>query len=211
MSDGRWLYLLADETLDRQAYRLWLEQQLHWPVHRESDLAPTRIWAALRQRPPVALLLSVRPAPRARDALEMIHRVSPATRVLVVCEAADTAALEGWGRCPLHGLIARHSPPRTLAEALDRLESDDDYFPPRIARALEAARRRCEVLPKLSRRERELLPLLASGLTLREAAERMTVSYKTADSYRTSLLRKVGVRDRVALTRWAIRERIIDP
>jgi DNA-binding NarL/FixJ family response regulator len=66
-------------------------------------------------------------------------------------------------------------------------------------------------LQTLSRREAELLPLLARGMTLREASEKMSVSYKTADSYRTSLLRKLGVRDRVELARLAIRERIIDP
>lgn len=65
-------------------------------------------------------------------------------------------------------------------------------------------------LPRLSRRETELLPLLARGLSLRDAAARMAVSYKTADSYRTSLLRKLGVKDRVELARYAIRERIID-
>ena len=59
--------------------------------------------------------------------------------------------------------------------------------------------------------ETELLPLLAQGLTLREAAARMAIGYKTADSYRTSLLRKLGVRDRVELARYAIRERIIEP
>ena len=63
----------------------------------------------------------------------------------------------------------------------------------------------------LSQREVELLPLLARGLKLRDAAHKMMVSYKTADSYRTSLLRKLGIRDRVELARYAIRERIIDP
>jgi DNA-binding NarL/FixJ family response regulator len=53
--------------------------------------------------------------------------------------------------------------------------------------------------------------LLARGLTLREAASKMTVSYKTADSYRTSLLRKLGLRDRVDLARYAIREHIVEP
>lgn len=48
-------------------------------------------------------------------------------------------------------------------------------------------------------------------LNLPDAAQKMTVSYKTADSYRTSLLRKLGLRDRVELAGQAIRERIVDP
>lgn len=209
-ADG-WLYLLGDERLDRQAYRLLFEQRLDWQVGAESDLTPTRIWSVLRQRPPVAVLLAARYSSRALDALELIRRVSQRTRMLVICESAEHAALERWAGCPMHGLVPRDEPPELLARTLRRVATGECCFSPRIARALEAARRRCNMLPKLSRRERELLPLLASGMTLREAAEKMTVSYKTADSYRTSLLRKVGVRDRVALTRWAIRERIIDP
>ncbi len=211
MNVERWLYLLADERLDRQAYRLLLEQQLNWRVAEDSDLTPTRIWSVLRQRPPVAVLVASRYSPRAQDALELIQRICRRTRTLVVCEAADRAAVERWASCPLDGLVPRDEPPEALARALARVVAGKRCISPRVAKALELARRRCDVMPKLSRRERELLPLLASGMTLREAAERMTVSYKTADSYRTSLLRKVGVRDRVALTRWAIRERIIDP
>ena len=64
---------------------------------------------------------------------------------------------------------------------------------------------------RLSRRETELLPLLARGLTLRDAAATMSISYKTADSYRSSLLRKLNIRDRVELARYAIRQRIIEP
>lgn len=59
--------------------------------------------------------------------------------------------------------------------------------------------------PRLSRRETELLPLLARSLTLRDAAVQM------ADSYRSNLLRKLGIRDRVELARYAIRQQIIQP
>ncbi len=211
MKSGSWLYLLADEPLDRQSYRLLIQQQLEWNVRHESDLTPTRIWSVLRQRPLLAVLVACRYSSRAADALELIRRVSLRTRTLVVCDASDQTALERWACCPMHGLVPRSEPVEALGRALEHLAAGENSFSPRVARVLEAARRRGEVLPKLSRRERELLPLLASGMTLREAAERMTVSYKTADSYRTSLLRKIGVRDRVALTRWAIRERIIDP
>lgn len=65
-------------------------------------------------------------------------------------------------------------------------------------------------MPHFTPRELELLPLLASGLTLREAAERMCVSYKTADGHRTSLFRKCGVQNCVQLARYAIRNKLID-
>jgi len=80
-----------------------------------------------------------------------------------------------------------------------------------VRAAIEKGQGAARGLATLSQREIELLPLLARGMTLREAASKMAVSYKTADSYRTSLLRKLGVRGRVELARLAIRERIIEP
>jgi two-component system response regulator NreC len=84
------------------------------------------------------------------------------------------------------------------------------YLPEEIRKARQQLAAR-DGRSGLSRRETELLPLLAGGLKLQEAASRMNVSYKTADSYRTSLLKKLGLRSRVDLTRYAIRERIIVP
>ena len=62
----------------------------------------------------------------------------------------------------------------------------------------------------LSPRESELLPLLARGMKLRDSAARMSITYKTADSHRTRLMRKLGVQSRVELARYAIRKHIID-
>jgi DNA-binding NarL/FixJ family response regulator len=96
-------------------------------------------------------------------------------------------------------------------QAILAVAGGQGYFPAGIREAFRAGREHKIGEARLSKRESELLPLLARGLTLREAAERMTVSYKTADSYRTNLLRKLRVRDRVELARYAIRQGIIEP
>lgn len=70
--------------------------------------------------------------------------------------------------------------------------------------------RALQKLQSLSPREMELLPLLAAGLTLHAAAKKLGITYKTADSYRSNLLRKLGIRDRIQLARFAIREGIIE-
>ncbi len=62
----------------------------------------------------------------------------------------------------------------------------------------------------LSPRERELLVVLASGKTLREACGKMNMTYKTADKHKVSLMKKLGIHDRVSLARYAIREGIVD-
>jgi len=66
-------------------------------------------------------------------------------------------------------------------------------------------------LSTLSPRERELLRVLARGVTLKDAAGILGISYKTADKQKASLMTKLNIHDRVELARYAIREGLIQP
>ncbi len=68
---------------------------------------------------------------------------------------------------------------------------------------------RSEAMARLTRRERELLAHIGRGASLKEAAGRMQISYKTADNQKTSLMKKLDIHDRVELARFAIREGLI--
>jgi DNA-binding NarL/FixJ family response regulator len=63
----------------------------------------------------------------------------------------------------------------------------------------------------LTRREREIVALIAESYTGREIAEKLVISEKTVERHRGNILQKLGLRDRVALTRYAIRRGLIEP
>ena len=63
----------------------------------------------------------------------------------------------------------------------------------------------------LTRREREVVALIADSLTGKEIADRLVISEKTVERHRANILQKLGLRDRVALTRYAIRRGLIEP
>jgi len=206
--------LLGGSAMDRTAYRLLLKHELNVDVAVEADFAPTSVWEAMRVKPNVVIVDADQAFPAALDAVEMIARLYPDTRILILGAGADPVQLDPWSRYRIHGYIVKDAGPDELRKALAALLDDRKYFsegvrrPPRrrgSSYALEDAR------PRLSRREAELLPLLARGMTLRDAAQKLAVSYKTADSYRSNILRKLGLRDRVELARYAIRERIVEP
>ena len=205
------LYLLGPSALDRQAYRLLLHKEWRFSETVESSFAPVAVWAAMRSKPDLALVIADRAAPDVHDAIQMIPRLRKETRILVASTGVDETELKDWGRCGINGYVVKDGGIDELRPAMTAVLAGRPYFSAGVRAAIEKGRESTNALDTLSRRETELFPLLARGLTLREAASKMVVSYKTADSYRTSLLRKLGVRDRVELARLAIRERIVDP
>ncbi|MGH3971246.1 MAG: response regulator transcription factor, partial [Mycobacterium sp.] len=70
-----------------------------------------------------------------------------------------------------------------------------------------------EALPNaiLTPREEEVLKLIAEGYSTREIANTLGISAKTVDRHRTNTLQKLGLHDRLALTRYAIRTGLIEP
>lgn len=65
--------------------------------------------------------------------------------------------------------------------------------------------------PLLTARETEVTKLIAEGLTGRQIAEQLVISVKTVERHRSNVFEKLGVSDRVALTRYAIRQGLIEP
>ncbi|MBL8877530.1 MAG: response regulator transcription factor [Phycisphaerales bacterium] len=205
------IYLLGHSVLHRHGVRLILEQELKRNVAVESDYAPTNVWNAMRSAPHLAIADADAATPAVRDALQMIPRLNTQTRLLVLSVAFEATAIQPWAQIRLDGYVLKDGGVADLAAAIDSLLAGRSYFSAGIEQALMCHQRPAAGALSLTRREAELLPLLARGMSLRQAAERMAVSYKTADSHRTNLLRKLGVRDRVELARYAIRENIVEP
>lgn len=208
MSDERPDCVIGADELDRRAYESLLRQSIGRPTI-SSDVSEDEVAAAGLASPCLFIVLAEPHARAARAAADHARRLCPATPVLVVSAMDTPADARLWCQCPVNGFVARDAELDELRAAIDEVRAGRTYISreisERLTRAVERARH-----PALSRREAELLPLLATGLTLHQAAERMSVGYKTADSHRSRLLRKLGIHDRVALTRYAIREGIID-
>lgn len=211
MSSESRVYLLGRTALDRHAYRLLLARELRITPSVESGYCPREVWSAMRSEPELAIAELDRADSVARDCTAMILRLRPQTRVVVLSASVDPAEVSIWSGVGLTGYVVKDGGPGELAAALQALATGGSFFSDGVRDTLVSGRVAPHALSSLSRREAELLPLLARGLTLRAASAAMKVSYKTADCYRTSLLRKLGVRDRVELARFAIRQRLIEP
>ena len=103
-----------------------------------------------------------------------------------------------------------------IVTAIREVVKGGSYFSPVVAREIVEQLRTPkptsnEPFSLLSGREREVLHLIAEGLSAKEIAVDLAISTKTVEAHRTSLMRKLGVRKATELVRYALRHGLIEP
>lgn len=134
---------------------------------------------------------------------------------LSVSDAAEDVI--GVIRSGARGYVTKTISAEDLAQAIVRVHQGDAVFSPRLAGfVLDAFAGEAPVdgpldpeLDQLTRREREVLRLIARGYTYKELARRLGVSIKTVETHVSSVLRKLQLSSRHELTRWATDRRLI--
>jgi len=121
-------------------------------------------------------------------------------------------------RAGARGYVTKNISGTELAEAIERVHGGDAYFSPRLAgfvldafaggeivedEAEEPQKIEDPVVDALTRRELEVLRLLARGYTYREIGQELFISVKTVETHASNILRKTQQSNRHALTRWA--------
>ena len=114
-------------------------------------------------------------------------------------------------RAGARGYVTKNIAGTELAEAIERVRGGDAYFSPRLAGFVLDAFASGPVVEEddpavdsLTRRELEVLRLLARGYTYKEIAERLFISVKTVETHASNILRKTQTSNRHQLTRWAV-------
>jgi DNA-binding NarL/FixJ family response regulator len=116
-------------------------------------------------------------------------------------------------RAGVRGYVLKKQAAADLVRAIREVSGGGVYLSPGISAAVVEAVRspRSVAVEPLTAREREVLQLVAEGKTTKEIAVLLGVSVKTADAHRTRLMQKLDIHDIASLTRYAIRQGMIQP
>ncbi len=205
--------LVDDQRLMREGLRTLLELEPDLEVVGEAGDGEASLEAYAALRPDVVLMDIRMPGMDGVEATRRLRERWPEARVIILTTFDDDAYVFEGLRAGALGYLLKDVSGEELAEAVRRVAAGGALIQPSVARKVVAefarlappARPAGEGLPEpLSEREQEILQLLARGLTNREIATRLHLAEGTVKNYVTSILQKLGVRDR---TQAALRAR----
>ena len=206
--------LADDHTLVRAGIRRILESLPGCVVVHEAVDGLQAI-DALRRVEADVLVLDLTMA--GRDGIEVLRVAKaerPALKVIVLTMHAGREYVARAMQEGANGYLLKDSAVQDLAAAIAAVQSGLTYFSPAIqqqmAEMLKGGVPAVPDLRALTDREREVLILLARGLSTKEIAVSLDIGVRTVETHRANLMRKLGVRSVALLTQVAIREGIID-
>jgi DNA-binding NarL/FixJ family response regulator len=210
--------LLADDhTVVRSGLRMVLDAQGDIEVVAEAGDGAEAVKLALTSDVDLAILDVAMPRMTGLQAVAELHRRRPELRVLILSMYDDERYFFQALKAGASGYVLKSAANRDLVEAIRAAMRGEPFLYPAAVTALirdylERARIG-ETVPEdpLTPREQEVVKLIAEAHTSEEIADVLVISKKTVERHRANILEKLGMRNRVELTHYAIRRGLVEP
>jgi DNA-binding NarL/FixJ family response regulator len=195
--------LIDDQTLVRRGIRSLLELAGDVTIVAEAADGEDGLAAIAREKPDVVLLDVRMPKKNGLDVLRELQSAGPAPPVILLTTFDDDEVLLAGVRAGARGYLLKDVSLEQLTEAIRTVAAGGTLIRPaiteRVLRGLEHVRRDFDALSPpdpLTKREVEILRLMAGGYSNREIAEALGTAEGTVKNHASSILSKLGVRDR---------------
>jgi DNA-binding NarL/FixJ family response regulator len=206
--------LVADDHgIVRSGIKLLLERQADLDVVAEAADGVEAVSRALAERPDLCILDVGMPRMTGLQAAREIRSQLPDVRVLILSMHDDEHYLFEALKAGASGYVLKAQADTDLLAAIRAVERGEPFLTPEAQRTLikDVLERGSSGEEELTPREEEIVKLVAEAHTTKEIAEVLHLSEKTVENHRANAMRKLGMRDRVELVRYAIRRGLIEP
>jgi DNA-binding NarL/FixJ family response regulator len=210
--------LLADDhNVVRRGLRLVLDGEPDLAVVAEASDGAEAVDRALQEEVDLAILDVAMPRLTGLQAASELSKRKPDLRTLILSMHDNERYFFEALRAGASGYVLKTAADRDLVEACRSTMRGEPFIYPGAVKALirdhlERVREDASAGDELlTPRELEIVKLVAEGNSTREIAETLVISEKTVERHRANVLDKLGMRDRVALTRYAIRRGLVEP
>lgn len=209
--------LLADDhTLVRAGFRSLLEKIDGYTVVAEVGDGREALRLIAELQPDVVLMDVKMPGLNGLEATARISREFPNVRVVILSMYANEEYVIQALRAGAYGYLLKDAATAELQLAIQAAVRDEMYLSPVISKRvlqdyIQLVGGGGGILDTLTARQREVLQLIAKGRSIKEIAQLLHVSAKTAEAHRTQLMQRLDIHDVAGLVRLAIRVGIVAP
>jgi DNA-binding NarL/FixJ family response regulator len=213
--------LCDDHTLFREGIKAILRDEPSIEIIGEADNGREAVTKAHRLNPDVVLMDIAMPDLGGLEATSRILRSNPKIKVLILTMYEEEEVITRCLRAGAAGYVLKDAPRSDLIHAIDVVKKGGQYLSSRALKKVvkqhvtgakhfkSGERAKATDYERLSDREREVLKLLADGLSPKEIATRLLLSVKTVDAHKTNMMRKLDLHDRSAVIKFAIQRKLI--
>jgi two-component system response regulator NreC len=209
--------LIADDhAIVREGVRMILAREDDIEVVGEAGDGEQAMQLVAERQPDVVIMDISMPGMGGIEATRRIRAQHPQVQVLVLTMHEDETYVFQLLRAGAAGYVLKRAAAQDLVQAVRAAARGEAFLYPSVARKVVA-----DYLTRVERgedrerydgltaREKEILTLIAQGLSNQQIAERLFISIKTVQTHRAHILEKLGLHDRTELVRYAIRKGLI--
>jgi two-component system response regulator NreC len=203
-----------DHTLFREGLKALLQNEAGVEVVGEAEDGREAL-EKLRQIPADVVLMDISmPHLNGFEATQRIVQAHRNVHVLILTMYDEDDLIIRCLEAGASGYVLKDAPAKQLVYAIREARKGGKYLSPSVVNKVVSQYLRTSVRPKdtydlLSGREREVLKMLAEGLSVKEIAYRLKLSVKTVEAHKYNLMRKLDVHDRTELVKYAIQKKLI--
>ena len=210
--------IAEDHTVVREGIRMILDAQADVEVVGEARDGEEAVRLAKQLHPDVVVMDISMPRKNGVEATQEIKRILPDTQVLILTMHEEESYVFQLLRLGAAGYVLKRAAVTDLVEAVRAAARGEAFLYPAVARSVVQdyldRMRTGEGTGRydgLTDREREILVLIAEGMTNSQIADRLFISVKTVQTHRAHIMEKLDLHDRSLLVRYAVRKGLIQP
>ena len=207
MADEITCLIVDDHEVVREGLRLALSRSPRIRVIGEASDGKSAVTLTERRRPDVVIMDLRMPDMDGLEATEMILSKTPDIAVLIFTAYGERSLMQRGLESGARGYILKETPHETLIRAVEKVAGGDTFVDPALMAEFIAGKGQMEVLTP---REREILQLLADGMSNVDVAAKLFISQETVKSHVRHILAKLEADTRTQAVAIALREAMID-
>jgi len=204
--------LADDHAVLRDSLRAFLEMYPDIDVVGEAADGVETLEQVKQLRPDVLLLDMAMPRLSGLDVLQRVRKELPECKVLVLTQHESPEYVLPALQAGAKGYLLKRAGGREVVQAVQALANGESFLHPSVANfVIDAALQKSTPttatptdVPSLTLRQKEVLSLIADGLTNAEIAQSLGISPKTVDKHRAAIMEKLGIFTRAGLIRYAV-------